>query len=275
MFFSESEPLANANPDSQELLVALDLLLSQSAPSTLLLPRRVSSQLGASRTQVAALLELLTNAGLLCSQDMLECECGVLAPEDELGERCSSCDDVLVDSMCQRVYRLSESAQSQIGAASEVSNDTPQPTPSHLSGDKKNALQVAYSGIWGSKVIWLAVFTFAPLVIGLKVPGLRIHVGLATLLYASYHALGAMNWLRLRQLRQAPDAHSPGETELLWQNISKRHRIAKPLSYTVLALLLLTVVAKIDLNFGSSSRPICLPNVAYTLIAVSPPASCR
>jgi len=86
MFFSESEPLANANPDSQELLVALDLLLSQSAPSTLLLPRRVSSQLGASRTQVAALLELLTNAGLLCSQDMLECECGVLAPEDEEAE---------------------------------------------------------------------------------------------------------------------------------------------------------------------------------------------
>ncbi len=275
MFFSESEPLVNANPDSQELLLALDLLLSQSAPSSLLLPRRVSSQLHASRTQVAALLEHMVNAGLLCSQDMIECGCGVLAPQDELGDRCSSCDDVLTDSTHQRIYRLSESAQSQIAAAAESSTAHPQPAPTRLSGDEKNALQVAYSGIWGTKVIWLAVFTFAPLVIGLKVPGLRIHVGLATLLYASYHALGAMNWLRLRQLRQAPDAHSPAETELLWQNISKRHRIAKPLSYTVLALLLLTVVAKIDLDFGSSSRPICLPNVAYTLIAVSPPVSCR
>lgn len=274
MFFRESEQLAKDNPESKALLTSLDSFLQSSEESTLLLVRRVASKIGSSRTQTAALLELFAESKLLVGQVLIECECGVFAEISSSDEACTSCGEEIRNLDTVRAYRFSESAKAKLGAAA-AELPAPQATTPKLSEGDMKALRLSYSGIWGSKVIWLAAFTFAPLLIGLKVPGLRIHFGIATLIYASYHALGAMNWLRLRQLTQDPDAFSEQQQESLWQNISQRHRIATPLSYIVLTLLVLTVIAKIDIEIGDSSRSICLPQPLYSLIALPPPPSCR
>jgi len=114
------------------------------------------------------------------------------------------------------------------------------------------ALERHYSGVSGSKV-FLALFTLAPLVIGLKSELLGLRLSLATLVYVAYHGLGIYVWAGVYQLRHVESGFDEDERDAEIRKLGKLHQIVRPLGWVVIALLVLTALAKAELVFGDTS----------------------
>lgn len=109
-----------------------------------------------------------------------------------------------------------------------------------------------YSGALGNKVFLLALFTLAPLGIGLisKLVGLKLSV--ATLVYVANHGLGIYVWAGVYQVRNVP-GFDDDERDAEIRRLGKLHRIVNPLGWVVLVLLALTFLAKAELVLGEHS----------------------
>jgi hypothetical protein len=74
MFFKECGHLASKFPGLQKTIQSIDEALSKMKVSSLVIPELLSKKLTLRHSQVSSILAQLTDDGLLCRIDMLECE---------------------------------------------------------------------------------------------------------------------------------------------------------------------------------------------------------
>jgi len=118
------------------------------------------------------------------------------------------------------------------------------------------SLRQHYTGIWGSKVLWLALFTLLPLAIRFKSEVLGLTLSPATVVYAIYHAFGLRVWYIVNQIERHRDLFAAAEASKLLTRATTLHkRLVHPLSYLVITLLSVTFLLKVRFEFPGFGRP--------------------
>lgn len=101
MYFAESARIAERHPDLAATIQKVDAQLARMSPGAVIRRDDIASLLRADRHQVGSVFEMLTEAGILQSREMFECEhCEMpvlrsdyeAALEEEDEYRCTSCD---------------------------------------------------------------------------------------------------------------------------------------------------------------------------------------
>jgi len=118
----------------------------------------------------------------------------------------------------------------------------------------------------------LAAFTLVPQLIAMKVLALHMSFSLASLIFVVYHAIGIKLFFDVKTL-SLPQAYSPSEFANAIRSCWKLKIKHALLGYVVLALLVLTVFARAQLQFGTWHGALPLPSFVYSLVGVSPPES--
>lgn len=119
MFFTECESLAERHPNLAPAVEKIDAQLREMRTAEVIRVDDLASFLGLEPNQTSAVLEGLTEAGVLREEEMVECpDCGMAvlrsdydeALEEENGYRCTSCDCPWEDGTAQAVitYRRGE-----------------------------------------------------------------------------------------------------------------------------------------------------------------------
>ena len=145
----------------------------------------------------------------------------------------------------------------QAAATTSASSAGPATPRAHAAGHAdvpaaKDALERDFTGFWGAKVFWLALFTVLPLLAPLKLHFLHLEVSPATCYYGLYHGLGIWLWASIRDGFQRPRLYKDGDW-LTWRRWSKVHHW---LGYGVYLLLAVTFLGKVTLVFlGSHTIP--------------------
>jgi predicted RNA-binding Zn-ribbon protein involved in translation (DUF1610 family) len=112
MFFTECENLAERHPNLAPAIEKIDAQLREMRTAEVIRVDDLASFLGLDPNQTSAVLEGLTEAGVLREEEMVECpDCGmavlrsdydaVVEEEDEY--RCTSCDHAWKDGTVQAV----------------------------------------------------------------------------------------------------------------------------------------------------------------------------
>jgi len=145
---------------------------------------------------------------------------------------------------------------------------------------RKRLLLRKYSGIWGAKVFWLALFTLVPLVAQLKIVGAvenpsetYIKVSVATLVYVVYHVLGIYNFMSLAHFKKAPDDFEAVESAGLITRCWRIDIAMRVLAPVVALLLASTFLLYSKFHWGSERYTPPVPGFVYLLVGLVPPES--
>ena len=146
MFFQESEAIARKHPDLLPVVEQIDLHLSQISLPAPLRPGDFSAVLGAEENQVVSVFELLAKKGLLCAEELVECDrCQNLmsaaafreASDDEDEFECTSCGRVFpARTEPILVYRMTAPTLSRTKAEAQMQNTKTSTTPGTVPVDE-------------------------------------------------------------------------------------------------------------------------------------------
>lgn len=135
-----------------------------------------------------------------------------------------------------------------------------------------DSLSQSYAGPWGAKVFWFAVFTIAPLFVGLKSPW-RLETAPATLIYAVYHVLGIYVYLEFSSIRSPAVLRTRVEAERAIRRLHGIHKFVRPIGWVVVLLVAVTFLSKVAIVMGSHSVSIerYIPVIVQEFLGIPPP----
>ncbi len=129
-------------------------------------------------------------------------------------------------------------------------------------------LRQRYTGIWGAKVFWLAIFTLGPFILQMKSYHFGVNVSFSTAVYAAYHGLGIYIYAWVFQLEKKKELFPPAEHLAKVEKLVKMDRVVKPLGWSVVALLVLTFAVNATFTFGPLKGQFPLPKAAAYLLGI-------
>lgn len=133
--------------------------------------------------------------------------------------------------------------------------------------DRWNRLELEYTGVFGAKVFWLSMLTLVPLAVQLKVPALGLELSVASVIYVLYHVIGIYTWMQVHHIRENPSLC----TNEAIKKLDSLSKIIRPLSYVVIFLIVLTILAKVKIVFGDKVIALRMPDYTYHLLGVRVP----
>ena len=145
---------------------------------------------------------------------------------------------------------------------------------------RRRLLLRRYSGIWGAKVFWLALFTLVPLLAQLKIVGAvenpsetYIKMSVATLVYVIYHSLGIYNFISLSHFKKTPSDYGKEETASLITHCWRIDIAVRVLAPIVAILLVVTFLLYSKFHWGADRYTPPVPGFFYLVIGLVPPES--
>ena len=98
-------------------------------------------------------------------------------------------------------------------------------------------LKKGLTGVWGTKVFWLAALTLLPVAVSFKL-GRGIELAWAHIIYVVYHVIGLYLWMELRSLIR--DVYTDEERKVQLPKLTRLYNAQHKLGYIVVTMLLVT-----------------------------------